>query len=231
MSADPLSFFVCSDDSNSDSDESGKASDTETEFINKNNQAFNQDNLPPPLLALADAKTPEFVTSHIKGGLDWDNLVKTAPYVPPKEFKPWENVLPSVEAKSTVKSKKPDLSIVKGAPHTLTPAPPKAEAKVEVERVTSTKDHAVTWSKMYKDSGFSSAAAKRPRPEDEDADLAGFCHTDVDGCKNAFQSKHQKMSTPATFREKEKRKRDVGQSNRDKSFVEEEKRILKQNFD
>ena len=33
------------------------------------------------------------------------------------------------------------------------------------------------------------------------------------------------------FREKEKRKRDLGMSSRGKSFVEEEKRILREKFD
>ena len=230
MSADSLSFFTANDNDESeesDSDNSSVTNETvEPLDINKSN---NESNLPPPLLALANAKTPDFVTSHVRKDLNWDDMVKTAPYIPPKEFKPWENALPSVESKSTVKSKKPDLAIVKGAPHTLAAVPPKIQPKVE--QISDAKDHAVTWSKMYKDSGFSSGSQKRPRPEDEDTDLVGFCHTDLNVEKNAFQSKHQKTTNAATFREKEKRKRDAGQANRDKSFVEEEKRILKQNFD
>lgn len=34
-----------------------------------------------------------------------------------------------------------------------------------------------------------------------------------------------------TFRQKEKRKRDMGQATKDKNFVEEEKRILRENAD
>ena len=223
-----LSFFSVNDSSSDD----GSSSDSE-----ENNQEI-KDNavvhkteggLPPPLQVLESAKTPEFVTSHIRSDMDWDKMVKAAPYVPPKEFKPWENALPSVDTQSTTKSKKPDISLIKGAPQTLVPVPPKREATKEKGK--NIIDHAVTWSKMYKDSDFSSLAAKRPRPEDEDKDLAGFCHTDINIGKVAYQTKHQKTNNPVTFREKEKRKRDAGQANRDKSFVEEEKRILKQKFD
>jgi len=230
MSADPLSFFAVNDndDSASDSD-----SDTEQETYvadDSKNETRPESHLPAPLTALAQAKTPEFVTSHIKYDMDWDKMIKAAPYVPPKEFKPWETTLPSVESKSTAKSKKPDLSLVKGAPQTIVPVPPKMEPKND--QPVKVIDHAVTWSKIYKDSGFDSATSKRPRPEDDDEDLAGFCHTDLDAGKVAFQSKHLKTSNvSSSFSDKEKRKRDAGQSNRDKSFVEEEKRILRQGFD
>ena len=227
MSADPLSFFTSNDDiSDSDSEQEGESDDAEENEVGKKRP---DGVLPHPLTALAQAKTPEFVTSHIKADMDWDKMVKAAPYVPPKEFKPWEANLPSVETKATTKSKKPDLALVKGIPPTIAAVPPKLEPTKD--RPSEAIDHAVTWSKMYKDSGFDSNSAKRPRPEDEDEDLAGFCHTDVDAGKVAFQSKHLKISNPTSFRDKEKRKRDVGQSNRDKSFVEEEKRILRQGFD
>jgi len=41
---------------------------------------------------------------------------------------------------------------------------------------------------------------------------------------------HQKSKKTENFRQKEKRKRDQGQSSRGKSYVEEEKRILRQDF-
>ena len=227
MSADPLSFFAVNDEDDATSSEE---EEEDTRKLNNGNfETATEGFLPPPLKALAQAKTPEFVTSHLKTDMDWDKMTKTAPYVPPKEFKPWENSLPSVEAKSTTKSKKPDLALVKGIPQTMAAVPPKAEP--QKPQVLDTVDHAVTWSKMYNDSGLDPRSSKRPRPEDDDADLAGFCHTDLKKEKKAFQSKHHKSSHPGEFREKEKRKRDVGQANRDKSFVEEEKRVLRQNFD
>lgn len=46
--------------------------------------------------------------------------------------------------------------------------------------------------------------------------------------KNSLSSKKPKVET---FQEKEKRKRDLGMSSRGKSYVEEEKRILRQQYD
>lgn len=46
--------------------------------------------------------------------------------------------------------------------------------------------------------------------------------------KNPSSSKKPKVET---FNEKEKRKRDLGMSSRGKSFVEEEKRLLRQQYD
>ncbi|CAK8690572.1 unnamed protein product [Clavelina lepadiformis] len=235
MSADPLSFFTAcgsdDDDDGSDSDNSNSslganvAKEVETQDFKMKESA-----LPPPLMALSKAKTPEFVTRHIRADIDWDKNVKEAPYVPPKEFKPWESALPAVETKSKVKDRKPDLTIVKQVPQSITSAPP--SSKPVVKDKTQYTDHAISWSKMYKDADVQNTIGKRPRPEDDDEDLAGFCHTDLDGQKVAFQVKHQKTAIKAvTFRDKEKRKRDSGQANREKMFVEEEKRILRQNFD
>ena len=192
MSADPLSFFTSNNDS-SDSDSNSDQENGGTDVgKDSRNETRPENFLPAPLIALAQARTPEFVTSHIKPDMDWDKMVKDAPYVPPKEFKPWENTLPSVETKATVKSKKPDIALVKGVSQTTSPVPPKPEPPKE--KPENAIDHAVTWSKMYKDSGFDSNKLKRPRPEDDDEDLAGFCHTDLDAGKVAFQMKHAKTS-------------------------------------
>lgn len=43
-------------------------------------------------------------------------------------------------------------------------------------------------------------------------------------------TKSAKKKKVESFQQKEKRKRDLGQATSDKSFVEEEKRILRQNF-
>lgn len=43
-------------------------------------------------------------------------------------------------------------------------------------------------------------------------------------------SKSAKKRRVETFQQKEKRKRDMGQATSDKTFVEEEKRILRQNL-
>lgn len=51
---------------------------------------------------------------------------------------------------------------------------------------------------------------------------------DEDGDKASVSAKKRRVES---FQQKEKRKRDLGQATSDKSFVEEEKRILRQNAD
>nr|CAB3226724.1 UPF0690 protein C1orf52 homolog B-like [Phallusia mammillata] len=219
MASDPLSFFaVASSDDDQSSDEETTVNNA---TVPTSAESRPDTALPPPLTALASAKTPEFVTSHLSGDMDWNRMVKKAPYVVPKEYKPWETALPPVETKSSAKDKKPDIALVKQVPQTLIPPKPKPEVPKPAKEIV---DHAIMWSKMYQNTN-EGGPVKRPRPEDEDADLAGFCHTDTEIGKVAFQFKHQKTET---FREKEKRKRNQGQANREKMFVEEEKRVLRQ---
>ena len=52
-------------------------------------------------------------------------------------------------------------------------------------------------------------------------------HTDYSQLDSGTTAKRKKGEW---YREKEKRKRDIGQSSRDKSYVEEEKRILRQTY-
>lgn len=55
-----------------------------------------------------------------------------------------------------------------------------------------------------------------------------FCAADEDHDALSKSAKKQRVET---FQQKEKRKRDMGQATSDKTFVEEEKRILRQNVD
>nr|XP_009858503.1 UPF0690 protein C1orf52 homolog B-like [Ciona intestinalis] len=104
-----LSFFqVASDEELSDSDCSENEEAVKSEEVVPEKQRSSV--LPSPLCVLADAKTPEFVTSHLSSDLKWDKMVKKAPYIAPKEFKPWENDLPAFESKSNVKDSKPDIA-------------------------------------------------------------------------------------------------------------------------
>jgi len=226
MSGNPLSFFAAAssdEDSTSSSEENNDlGSITQT---SESCPKLKGSSLPPPLQALATAKMPDFVTSHLHDDVDWDQLVKKPPYVPPKEIKPWESDLPAVESKPNVKDKRPDIVLAKQIPQTLIMPHSKP---VDTNNQQNIVDHAIMWSKMYKDAP-DTGSTKRPRPEDEDEDLVGFCHTDISDNKLAFQVKHQKVSE--SFRDKEKRKRNVGQANREKMFVEEEKRVLRQAFD
>lgn len=55
-----------------------------------------------------------------------------------------------------------------------------------------------------------------------------LCAADDDSKNSSKSAKKQRVET---FQQKEKRKRDMGQATSDKTFVEEEKRILRQNVD
>ncbi|TNN47173.1 UPF0690 protein C1orf52 [Liparis tanakae] len=57
------------------------------------------------------------------------------------------------------------------------------------------------------------------------ARIPSVLHEDSDKLDSA------KKRRVETFKQKEKRKRDMGQATSDKNFVEEEKRILRQNID
>lgn len=65
-----------------------------------------------------------------------------------------------------------------------------------------------------------------PRPTKSNSLLTVF--TDEEESKGDESAKKRRVET---FRQKEKRKRDMGQATSDKSFVEEEKRILREKAD
>ncbi|XP_048394570.1 UPF0690 protein C1orf52 homolog [Stegostoma tigrinum] len=98
--------------------------------------------------------------------------------------------------------------------------PPPDTYAAEEKKPPSGVDMAVKWSCMYQDNGED--APQRTllpeEPEISDSD-------EEDG--NDLSAKKRKIET---FQQKEKRKRNQGQANREKSFVEEEKRILRQEF-
>uniref|UniRef100_UPI00398EAF26 UPF0690 protein C1orf52 homolog n=1 Tax=Pristiophorus japonicus TaxID=55135 RepID=UPI00398EAF26 len=100
--------------------------------------------------------------------------------------------------------------------------PPPESYAVEEKKPPLGVDMAVKWSSMYQDNGDDapqqSAALLPEEPEASESD-------DEDAANSS--AKKRKMET---FQQKEKRKRNEGQANREKSFVEEEKRILRQEF-
>lgn len=58
--------------------------------------------------------------------------------------------------------------------------------------------------------------------------LCSHCWTDEEANKDKTSTKKRRVET---FQQKEKRKRDMGQATSDKTFVEEEKRILRQKLE
>ncbi|XP_067892695.1 UPF0690 protein C1orf52 homolog [Heterodontus francisci] len=100
--------------------------------------------------------------------------------------------------------------------------PPPESYAVEEKKPPLGVDMAVKWSSMYQDNGDDApqrkAALLPEEPEVSESDEED---------EEDSAAKKRKIET---FQQKEKRKRNQGQANREKSFVEEEKRILRQEF-
>ncbi|XP_037326143.2 UPF0690 protein C1orf52 homolog [Pungitius pungitius] len=158
--------------------------------------------LPRPDELFGSVSKPAFLYNPLNKEIDWESLAVKAPEEPAREFKPWKtNAVPPPESYTSEPEKK------KGPPPGM--------------------DMAIKWSNVYEDNGqdapqpFTGNARFLPTEEelpesDEDSD-----QLDLSGKKRRVE----------TFQQKEKRKRDMGQGTSDKNFVEEEKRILRQNID
>ncbi|XP_035509482.1 UPF0690 protein C1orf52 homolog [Morone saxatilis] len=129
--------------------------------------------------------------------------VQTEPRVnPAREFKPWKtNAVPPPDSYTSEPEKK------KGPPPGM--------------------DMAIKWSNVYEDNGedapqpYTGNARFLPT-EEQPSD------SDDESDKGDLSSKKRRVET---FQQKEKRKREMGQATSDKNFVEEEKRILRQNIE
>ncbi|XP_069795499.1 UPF0690 protein C1orf52 homolog [Narcine bancroftii] len=103
-----------------------------------------------------------------------------------------------------------------------TAVPPPETYTAEERKAPSGVDMAVKWSSMYQDNGDDApqhTSALSP-------ETVEVFESDDENTEES-SAKKRKMET---FQQKEKRKRNEGQANREKSFVEEEKRILRQEF-
>ncbi|XP_038649551.1 UPF0690 protein C1orf52 homolog [Scyliorhinus canicula] len=100
--------------------------------------------------------------------------------------------------------------------------PPPETYAVEEQKPPLGVDMAVKWSSMYQDNGDDAPQRKAALlPEEPE-----ISESDEEDAEDP-SAKKRKIET---FQQKEKRKRNQGQANREKSFVEEEKRILRQEF-
>ncbi|XP_056132637.1 UPF0690 protein C1orf52 homolog isoform X2 [Lampris incognitus] len=155
--------------------------------------------LPKPDELFGSVSKPAFLYNPLNKEIDWDSLAVKAPEEPAREFKPWKtNAVPP--------------------PQSYTPEPEKKKGP------PPGMDMAIKWSNVYEDNGEDAPqpytgnarflpSEEQPSDSDEDTDKA------------AMSAKKRRVET---FQQKEKRKRDLGQATSDKNFVEEEKRILRQ---
>ena len=181
-----MSFFTCNSDSESDVTTSDSENEQEQKPSVQSKDEEEKDvsrkrTLPSPIDAITSGKIPKFVTTHLRNDLDWDKIKKEAPPVPEKEIKPW--ALKPVTIQSTAPSDhRPDIALTKQVPQTLVP-----KEKVDQEDVQQPEkivDHAIKWSKMYKDT---TTLKGRPIMDFDDPEMNTFCYTDVNKDKNAFK--------------------------------------------
>ncbi|XP_020489414.1 UPF0690 protein C1orf52 homolog [Labrus bergylta] len=158
--------------------------------------------LPRPEELFGSVSKPAFLYNPLNKELDWDNLTVKAPEEPAREFKPWKtNAVPPPASYASEPEKK------KGPPPGM--------------------DMAIKWSNVYEDNGEDAPQAftgnARFLPTEEQ-----LSDSDEDAEKGDLSAKKRHVET---FQQKEKRKRDMGQATSEKNFVEEEKRILRQNIE
>ncbi|KAG5275638.1 hypothetical protein AALO_G00122910 [Alosa alosa] len=210
--SDSLNFFMgyddLSDSSDSSDDEGPKSSKTKDGASASRSDGSQQGTkraaggtpLPKPDDLFRSVSKPTFLYNPLNKQIDWESRIVKAPEEPPKEFKVWKtNAVPPPESYATEEKKK-------GPPPGM--------------------DMAIKWSNVYEDNGDDApqAAMGKARFLPEDEQLPDPESDDDD----ADDSKSSKKRRVETFQQKEKRKRDMGQATSDKTFVEEEKRILRQ---
>ncbi|KAM3619332.1 uncharacterized protein V6R79_006586 [Siganus canaliculatus] len=158
--------------------------------------------LPKPDDLFRSVSKPAFLYNPLNKEIDWDSLTVKPPEEPAREFKPWKtNAVPPPESYAVEPERK------KGPPPGM--------------------DMAIKWSSVYEDNGADApqpyGGKARFLPEEEQPS-----DSDEESNKGEVSAKKRRVET---FQQKEKRKRDLGQATSDKNFVEEEKRILRQNAD
>ncbi|XP_068563786.1 UPF0690 protein C1orf52 homolog [Cebidichthys violaceus] len=157
--------------------------------------------LPKPEELFGSVSKPAFLYNPLNKEIDWESLTVKAPEEPAREFKPWKTNAVPPPESYTVEPEKK-----KGPPPGM--------------------DMAIKWSNVYEDNGEDA-----PQPF---AGNARFLPTEEELPESDEESEldlSAKKRRVETFQQKEKRKRDMGQATSDKNFVEEEKRILRQNID
>lgn len=219
--ADPLSFLAGEDTSSSDS-EVDNGNEQLTEDVSERDSDANK--LPPPDSLFATVGKPSFLYDPTAGSVDWDKLVKN-------ETIEAENVHTSDSHYAAI-APPSDTGQEYGSKHNKKVHSSLTAAIVNTYSSTSGEISAppMRYSTKDVDPKFRTVSDGPESLEDQTVvgkrDLSSSSGTGT-GDAEPSASKKQKVQN---FRQKEKRKRDEGQSSRGKSYVEEEKRILRQNF-
>ena len=205
---DPLSLLAGSDSSDSEDEAAGQ---TTTEDADNRTSSSPTDKLPSPSTLFATVGKPSFLNDPQAKEINWDSFVK-----------------------NNLGSDKYDIHITDDGGYAAIP-PPTDEEKPVYNSLSA----AITGTYNKEGAGQISAAPVRyTQPEQVDPKYrsvdTGYKEEAQTGNKRQADTEGTELSSKKakteTFRQKEKRKRDLGQSSRGKSYVEEEKRLLRQQY-
>ena len=215
--SDPLSFFAGEDSSSSDSENeenNSRPNDKDSTEDEVCSSTFVSDKLPSPDSLFASVGKPSFLNDPNKNHINWDIFLKN--------------------------DSEPNIHLVEGRGDYAAIAPPKDTGK----KVHSSLSAAII--NTYSDTGGEISAppirystnevepkfrtvSDRPEEEEIASSVIGkHAPLALDASEESAAKKPK--TEKLTFRQKEKRKRDLGQTSRGKSYVEEEKRVLRQQF-
>ncbi len=221
MSSDPLSFFAGEDSSSSESEEEGKGKDKGPCSEGFSASSSDASKLPSPDTLFASVKKPSFLTS--KTHINWDRFVKKdepnvhlseggenyAAIAPPRDLGEQDRKVHTSLSAAIVRTYSNTGGEIS--------APPIRYSTNDMETKFKTVSDSAESA-----SGGGAESGKRVRSDPVGGGEGGEGEEEGGG-----DTKKQKMEN---FRQKEKRKRNLGQTSRGKNYVEEEKRILRQQF-
>lgn len=206
-SSDPLGFLAGEDSSSESEDE---VATTQAEQPEKDASEVTEDagdKLPSPDTLFRSVGRPSFLDNPQEQYIDWDRFVKSS-----------EPAEPNVHQTGHYAAIPPPSDL--GDSGSRGPGESKLTASILRSSAVEFSAAPVTYSSTPAptDTATALAGKKRPQESAKEAEIEE---------KSGLSSKKLKTEN---FRQKEKRKRDLGQSSRGKSYVEEEKRILRQQY-
>lgn len=210
--SDPLSFFAAGDGSSSESEDED-ATNSKDQHTERRSDGVEDDaaKLPSPDSLFKSVGRPSFLHDPNDKYINWERFVKNdseqeEPNI--HESDSYAAIPPpsSLNSTGTVTSKLTRTILGSG------------EVEFSSPPVTYATTTAVASTERDGDEGPQSATGSVKRSQDTRPD------------SSSSDAPNPKRLKGEQFRVKEKRKRDIGQTSRGKSYVEEEKRILRQQF-
>ena len=209
---DPLSFFAGEDSSDSES-EGGPELEETSEKVEEDSRP---DKLPSPDTLFATVGRPSFLSTSLdpsNKAVNWDHFVKNDTEENIHSDDTHAAIAPPSDLENSRGNISSSLSIAIASTYTT----PSHEISAAPVKYTNTKTN------NEESTGVADAVEEKPSSAAVAGTKRGVSVKDADEAA-------RKKSKTESFRHKEKRKRDVGQTSRGKSYVEEEKRILRQTF-